>query len=208
MGTLSARPLALGRGSVWARMLEGVGKGRDLWHFPSSWKQGRFLCPDQQSVHPPSGGAEGNPAGLWPHPATGVSFKQSLSQPPCTRRTPPSLETPSLYKYQALPIGNDSLAPQTLSSTAARIPLVPLKSLAGPISPLLGNSAHPHSSKLRPCFCLEWSKASMPWELLWRHKLSQTCRASSCPEFQRSILPNKISGLFFPFSALPCQSSV
>lgn len=55
----------------------GVGKGQDLWHFPSSWKQRQIPVSSSSNPVPPTrvAGAEGNPAGLWPHPATQTLFQ-------------------------------------------------------------------------------------------------------------------------------------
>ena len=70
--------------------------------------------------------------------------------------------------------------------------------------PLLGNSAHPHSSKLRPCFCLEWAKASMIWELLWHTKRStRPTGYLHVLSFDGTSSHTKISGPIFPFFSLP-----
>lgn len=55
----------------------GVGKGQDLWHFPSSWKQRQIPASCVSNPVPPSqvAGAEGNTAGLRPHPVTWLLFQ-------------------------------------------------------------------------------------------------------------------------------------
>lgn len=72
------RALLSGKGRVWVRMLgEQGGKGQDLWHFPSSWKQRQIPASCVSNPVPPSrvAGAEGNTAGLRPHPVTWLPFQ-------------------------------------------------------------------------------------------------------------------------------------
>lgn len=151
-------------------MLEGVGKGQDLWHFPSSWKQRQIPVSCSNNPVPPTrvAGAEGNPAGLWPHPAT-RRLLQTISLPASLYKEDPlsPRDLPPYTNTKSSPLGMVPLAAQTLSSSS-KDPLSTTQEPGRPIFPLLGNSAHPHSSKLRPCFCLEWAKASTPWQLLWQ----------------------------------------
>ena len=87
----------------------GVGKGQDLWHFPSSWKQRHIPVSSSSNLVPPTrvAGAEGNPAGLWPHPATQPLF-QTMSVPAGAITSSQILGTPSLSKKQAFSIGDGS----------------------------------------------------------------------------------------------------
>lgn len=130
----------------------GVGKGQDLWHFPSSWKQRQVPVSNSSNPVPPTrvAGAEGNPAGLWSRPAIQPRC-QTISLPARAITYSQILGTPSLSKYQAVPIGDgplnssDSLLRQQGSAQhhpkACQVP-----------TPLLANLAHPHPSKLRTCF--------------------------------------------------------
>lgn len=153
----------------------GVGKGQDLWHFPSSWKQRHIPVSNSSNLVPPTrvAGAEGNPAGLWPHPATQPLF-QTMSVPAGAITSSQILGTaPPCPNNKPSPLGMVPLTPQTLSSSSK-----------GPCSTT--------QEPARPCLGLEWAKVLMPLGTPVTSKmLSQTLSTSSSPEIQWNIPPKQ-----------------
>lgn len=127
-----------------------AGKGQDLWHFPSSWKQRQIPVSSSSNPVPPTrvAGAEGNPTGLWPRPATQPLF-QTIPLPEGAITHSQILGTPSLSKYQAFSIGDGALGPSD-SLPRQQESLQHHPRACGPPTHLLANSAHLHPSKRRP----------------------------------------------------------
>lgn len=140
-------------------------EGQSLGTDAGGWEGGRIMafplkletkadsCGQLQQAGPTPRvpGARGNPAGLWPRPASCPSVKGSASQPgPGPALNPGNL---ILSKYQALPIGNSPRSPSDsipkLQGSAQHHP----RAYQTP-TPLPANAGHPHPSKRRPCFSL------------------------------------------------------
>lgn len=94
-----------------------MGKRQDLWHFPSSWKQRQIPVSSSSNPVPPTRvtGAEGNPAGLWPHPATQTLFR-TISPSWGYNQLANSGDPPPCLNTKPFPLGLVRLTPQTLSS--------------------------------------------------------------------------------------------